>query len=74
MASINQDLQYRVFVDEVSPTLIYVGYSERGTEETALAWVIYKIETTGTVTKQLTVDGLLLAKSRWDLRATYTYL
>lgn len=74
MGTIQQDLNYRCFVDEVSSALIYVGYSEEGTPEDSNGWVLYKLETTGTVTKQLTVDGLLNPTSRWDLRATYTYL
>jgi hypothetical protein len=73
MGSINTDIQYRTFIDEVSPTVIYVGYSEEGVPEDEYSWIIYKIETVGTVIKQLTVDGKLLPKSRWDLRATYTY-
>lgn len=73
MGSIFQDIQYRQFIDEVSPTLVYIGYSEEGTSESEGSWIIYRIQTTGTVTKQETPNGDLKPIYRWDLRATYSY-
>lgn len=61
-------------VDAVSDTLIYIGYSEAGMDESAPHWRIEQIDTTGNITSITNPGGDNSYVYIWDDRATYSYL
>lgn len=61
-------------VDEVTTTLVYVGYVQNlGVEETLQKWKIKKIEKVGTVWEIKWADGDELYDNIWDNRAALNY-
>ena len=59
-------------VDEVSGTLMYVGYSAPGTLTSAAEWAIKRVDSSaGIVTTW--ADGEATANQIWDNRASLTY-
>ncbi|MEI6062309.1 MAG: hypothetical protein WCR72_16520 [Bacteroidota bacterium] len=65
-------------IEEVSDTVVYFGFCEPGTTDTAHPnWAIMKIIVSGTVqpitTQFLWADGQSNCNLKWDDRATLTY-
>lgn len=61
------------FVDEVSATEKYYGWSPMGTSEDAEGWRIMKETKDGNVTKREYAQGTMDFISAWSERATYNY-
>lgn len=60
-------------LDTVSPTLMYVGAGPVGLSESAPAWAIRKITTTGTVLAVEWADGDDNYDNVWTDRASLSY-
>jgi hypothetical protein len=61
-------------IDEVTSTLVYVGYSFTSGADSSLAvWKIKKIEQTGTVWEIKYADGDEQYDNIWDNRAILNY-
>ena len=65
---------FPVRVDEVTTTLVYVGYTQNlGVDQTLEKWKIKKIEKVGTVWEIKWADGDELYDNIWDNRAALIY-
>ena len=63
-----------MIVDEAD-TIIYIGTSINGRDETAATWRIKKILTTGNIIQvSLFPEGSQAFEYAWSLRATYVYV
>lgn len=60
-------------IDEVSPTLTYVGEAPIGATSSMAVWRIFRIQVTGTETKIQYAGGNTAWNSVWDDRASLTY-
>lgn len=60
-------------VDEASSTITYVGFARPGTADITPAWRIFRIETSGTVTKIRWAEGTAAYENIWSNRASLTY-
>lgn len=61
-------------IDEVTTTLVYVGYSQTtGADPSLEVWKIKKIEQTGTVWEIKYADGDEQYDNIWDNRASLNY-
>lgn len=65
--------EYTTRVDEVSPTVIYLGKAAPGSSVTAPVWQVKKIEIIGTELIITYPDGVDTFNSVWNSRASYTY-
>ncbi len=61
-------------IDEVSPTVTYIGEAPTGASPSSPIWRISRIEVTGTETKIQYANGNTSWNSKWDDRATLTYI
>jgi hypothetical protein len=64
---------YKILLDEVSDSILYVGYALPGTATSAETWRIKKVLTSGAITTISYANGSDSLTNSWDLRATYTY-
>ena len=60
-------------IDEVSETLIYLGWAVYGTLETDPLWKIKRMSQDGTVWKQEYADGNEYYRNKWSDRAILNY-
>ena len=60
---------YDVNMDEASSTVLYVGEAEPGTADSAAAWRIKKVTSTGVAW----ADGVATFTKVWNSRASYAY-
>lgn len=60
-------------LDEVSPTLIYVGEAAFNQPENLPVWRIKRLQTTGTVLKMEWANGNDSFENVWSDRTTLTY-
>lgn len=68
------DSQKALRLDEVSSTLTYVGDAAVGVTDSAAAWRIKRLLTTGTVLEITWADGNEFYDNVWDDRASLTYV
>jgi len=61
-------------IDEVSPTLTYIGKAAFGSLESDAVWQIKKLEKVGAVTAITIPYGMNNFNNVWDNRLSYTYL
>ncbi len=65
---------YPTKIDELSATLVYVGYAQNlGIDPASALWKIKKIEKTGTVWEIKWADGNELYDNIWDNRFSIDY-
>ncbi len=62
-----------VYIDDVSATVSYYGFSAPGTPTSYPYWRIMKKETVSTVTSYLYANGTLNYSAIWDDRASLSY-
>lgn len=60
-------------IDEVSPTLIYIGESAVGASESDAIWRIKRITISGSLTKIEYAEGSAKWNSVWNDRASLIY-
>lgn len=66
---------YPLKIDEVTPTLNYIGYAQNlGANPSLPLWKIKKIEQIGTVWEIRYADGDELYDNVWDNRASLNYV
>jgi hypothetical protein len=66
--------QYPQKIDEISSTLVYVGYAQvSAADPTLVVWKIKKIEKVGTVWEIRYADGDELYDNVWDNRFSINY-
>ena len=68
-----QLIPQKIFVDTVSSSEQYIGYTKPGTAEDAPLWRIVKITVSGSVKKTEFAGGEDTFVNRWDQRVTLSY-
>lgn len=70
---LTKDFAWAHRIDEVSDFLVYEGYAEAGTLNSAALWAIRKISKNDTITSTTWADGNINYDNVWDDRATLDY-
>jgi len=65
--------KYDVKIDEVSPTLSYIGEAAADSATSAPVWRITRLFESGTITSVTHADGVDTYTKVWDDRASYSY-
>ena len=63
----------KIYIDEVSDTETYIGWTKSGLTTSEAYWRIAKVSTTGTVTSIEYADGDDLFNNIWDNRVSLSY-